>query len=118
MKLTAEEQANLNALAEIKAQISELTKKAKQLESKVDFANAQPGDRIPTSKGYLRFDKNRRFDKATAQKELSEELYRGICTMQPDVTLAKKILTGDELDACYKDGAPKQVFVTVSDLDD
>ena len=118
MALTANEQAVLNLVAEFDARIKDLTKTRDALLKKVDLTGFEAGDRVATSVGYVRFDSNRRFDKATAQKELSEELYRGICTMQPDLTLAKKILTGDELEACYKDGAPKKVFVKVDDFDE
>lgn len=117
MNITAEQQAVLNEMAEIKAQMKPLEAKLKKLTAKLNI-EGEPGQRIPTSVGYLRFDNNRRFDAKTAQENLSEELYRGICTMQPDQKLAKQILTGEEFDSCYAVGAPKKVFVTVEDFDD
>lgn len=117
MNISPEQQAIIDAISEVKAEMKPLEAKLKRLTAKLDI-DGKPGERIATKMGYLRFDNNRRFDAKTAQESLGEELYRGICTMQPDQKLAKQMLTGEEFDSCYAVGAPKKVFVIVDDEDD
>ena len=111
------DQAVLNQVAELDAQIKSMTKKRDDLLAAVDLTGYAAGERVATSVGYLRFDKNSRFDKKRAQEVLDPEVYKGICTMEPNLALAKKVLTGFELEDCYVEGAPKRVFVAVNDFD-
>ena len=111
------ENPTLNRMAEIKAQMKALEAEYKELLGSVD-TDFQVGERFATNRGYIRVDRNRRFDAATAKEALGEDLYRGICTLQPDLAVAKKVLTGTELEDCYKEYAPKLVFVEVDDIDD
>lgn len=115
--MDANDKAKLNQIAEHDARIKDLTKKRDDLLNKVDFSGFKAGDRVATSIGYVRFESNRRFDKKRAKRELSPELYKAICTMQPDLALAKANLTGAELSECYSEGAPKKKFVNVDDFD-
>lgn len=112
--MNTNDQAKLERIAEIKAQQKNLEAELKELTGSLeqDFV---AGERVPTKDGFLRFDRNRRFNAKLAQRNLSEELYRGICTMQPNLKVAKQVLTGAELDDCYTEYAPKMVFVQAKD---
>lgn len=110
-------QAKLDRMADIKSLTKVLDKEFDELKASLDFEFVE-GDRIPTKGGFIRVSRNARFNNALAQKVLLPELYRGICTMQPDLELAKKVLTGSELEECYKVSAPRVEFVKVSDFDD
>ena len=112
------DQAVLNRAAELDAAIKSMTKERDALLAEIDLSGFGAGERVPTSVGYVRFDQNRRFDKKLAEKNLDPDVYRGICKMEPNLALAKKVLTGFELDDCYAVGAPKRVFVAVNDFDD
>jgi len=59
----------------------------------------------------------KRFDAATAKKALGDDLYRGICTLQPDTKVAKKLLTGYEYEECQKVTGTKVLIKEVTDED-
>ena len=59
----------------------------------------------------------KRFDAATAKKTLGEELFRGICTLQPDTRVAKRVLTGQEYQDCQRVSGTKVLVKEVTDED-
>lgn len=62
----------------------------------------------------LKVEPNRRFDPATAKKNLTDKQYKSILKATPDSALAKALLD-DAYSLCQKDYEPKRTIVRVED---
>ena len=107
-------------LAKVVAQAAAWREEAKALEAKanelLDTLGDLPLRDYPAGDFILRVQPNRRFDPATAKKNLTQDQYASILKPTPNAALAKALLDEDYA-LCQRDYDPKRVIVRVSDLD-
>jgi hypothetical protein len=97
-----------------------LKQQIKAMESEVaellDFIEDDEVD-VPAGDYIVQVRHNRRFDAATAKRNLTPEEYAAILVPKPDSTLAKKVLGANGYAATQADYGWKKTIVPVEDAD-
>ena len=106
-------EATARRIKALREQAKALTDEASELAKSLDLSVGNH----PAGHYIVQVQEVKRFDAATAERELGEELFRGICTLQPDTKIAKKVLTGLEYAACQKVTGTKVLINEVKDED-
>ena len=89
------------------AQIARLQREKAALEAQIEELYGTLGDleerNYPAGEYILKVTRTRRFDEATAKRNLPSHLFDMILKRKPDSTLAKAVLDADEYTLCQRE---------------
>ena len=106
-------EATARRIKALREQAKALTDEASELAKSLDLSVGNH----PAGRYIVQVQEVKRFDAATAKRVLTPELFNAILVPKPDASLAKKMLTGYELDQCKKDYGTKVLINEVKDED-
>lgn len=107
--------------AKIVARAAALRAQAKACEAEANELLDSLGDleirQYPMGRYILKVEHNRRFDAATAKKNLTDEEYSDILKPTPNSALAK-VMLGDRYELTQREYDPKRTIIEVVDEED
>lgn len=109
---------NLEKIYELQQKKAALDKQVKEVTAELQALQGSLAMGLHSDGEYVVDVKPRvRFDAATAKNALSDALFQSILVAKPDSSLAKKMLTGYEYEACQRQVGIIATVKKVQDID-